>query len=173
MIALAHQRVLISGGSRGIGRATALLFARAGADVGITFHTRQADADAVARDIRGLGRKAFVAGGDLSDPAVVQRTFREFKAAFGGLDCFVANAGIWPVDEVPLQQLPVRAGLHGLREDVRVQQVAHGQTRTRRPGERSRTSRYAWSRWRVSRSVDSRKARMASHRSPVPRVRPT
>lgn len=106
MIALANQRVLITGGSRGIGRAAALLFARAGADVGITFHSRQADADAVARDIRGLGRKAFVAGGDLSDPAVVQRAFRECKAAFGGLDCFVANAGIWPVEEIALQKLP-------------------------------------------------------------------
>lgn len=106
MIALANQRVLITGGSRGIGRAAALLFARAGADVGITFHTRQADADRVAREIRGLGRKAFVGGGDLSDPAVVQRTFREYQAAFGGLDCFVANAGIWPVEEVPLRKLP-------------------------------------------------------------------
>ena len=106
MIALPNQRVLITGGSRGIGRATAMLFARAGADVGITFHSRQADADLVAREIRGLGRKAFVSGGDLSDPSVVQRTFREYKAAFGGLDCFVANAGIWPVEEVPLQKLP-------------------------------------------------------------------
>jgi 3-oxoacyl-[acyl-carrier protein] reductase len=105
MIALANQRVLITGGSRGIGRATALLFARAGADVGITFHSRQADAEAVAREIRALGRKAFVAGGDLADPVVVQRAFRECKAAFGGLDCFVANAGIWPVEEVALQKL--------------------------------------------------------------------
>jgi 3-oxoacyl-[acyl-carrier protein] reductase len=108
MISLAGQRVLITGGSRGIGRAAALLFARAGADVGITYHARQADAEAVARDIRGLGRRAFVDGGDLGDPAVVERTFRECKAAFGGLDCFVANAGIWPVEAVPLRDLPER-----------------------------------------------------------------
>jgi 3-oxoacyl-[acyl-carrier protein] reductase len=105
MIALSGQRVLITGGSRGIGRAAALLFARAGADVGITYHTRQAEAEGVAREVRGLGRKAFVAGGDLADPAVVERAFRECRAAFGGLDAFVANAGIWPVEEVPLSRM--------------------------------------------------------------------
>ena len=105
MISLTGQRVLITGGSRGIGRATALLFAKAGADVGITYHTRLGEAEAVAREIRGLGRRAFVAGGDLGDPAVVTQVFRECKTAFGGLDCFVANAGIWPVEEVSLGKL--------------------------------------------------------------------
>ena len=105
MIDLSGQRVLVTGGSRGIGRATALLFARAGANVGITYHTRQADAEAAAREIRAMGRRAFCAGGDLADPAVVSQVFRECKAAFGGLDCFVANAGIWPSDEIPLGKL--------------------------------------------------------------------
>lgn len=105
MISLSGQRVLITGGSRGIGRAAAQLFARAGADVGITYHTRTAEAEAVSRDIRAMGRKAFHSGGDHADPAVVARVFRECKAAFGGLDCFVANAGIWPVDDIPLGRL--------------------------------------------------------------------
>jgi len=105
MISLAGERVLITGGSRGIGRAAALLFARAGADVGLTYHTRRAEAESVAREIRALGRRAFTAGGDLADPAVVTRVFRECKAAFGGLDSFVANAGIWPPEEVPLARL--------------------------------------------------------------------
>jgi len=105
MISLTGQRVLITGGSRGIGRAAALLFAQAGADVGITYHTRLGEAESVAREIRGLGRRAFVAGGDLGDPAVVTQVFRECKTAFGGLDCFVANAGIWPVDEVSFGKL--------------------------------------------------------------------
>ncbi len=106
MISLAGRKALITGGSRGIGRAAALLFARAGADVGVTYHTRQAEAEQVIREIRAAGRKAFMAGGDLADPAVVERIFRECRAAFGKLDCFVANAGIWPSDEVPLRDLP-------------------------------------------------------------------
>ena len=105
MISLSGQRALITGGSRGIGRAAALLFARAGADVGITYHTRIADAEAVAKAIRGLGRKAFFSGGDLADPRVVEKVFRECNAALGGLDCFVANAGIWPAEETPLGKL--------------------------------------------------------------------
>ena len=106
MIGFAGQRVLVTGGSRGIGRATALLFARGGADVGVTFHTRTADAEAVSREIRAMGRRAFHAGGDLADPTVVERVFRECRAAFGGLDCFVANAGVWPTEALPLGRLP-------------------------------------------------------------------
>ena len=106
MIGFAGQRVLVTGGSRGIGRATALMFAQAGADVGVTFHTRTADAEAVSREIRAMGRRAFHSGGDLADPKVVERVFRECRAAFGGLDCFVANAGVWPTEALPLGQLP-------------------------------------------------------------------
>lgn len=102
MISLAGKSVLITGGSRGIGRATALLAARAGANVGVTYHTRAAEADQLAKEIRQLGRRAFAAGGDLSDPAVVDQVFRELKAAFGGIDGFVANAGVWPAEDTPL-----------------------------------------------------------------------
>lgn len=105
MINLQGKTALITGGSRGIGRAAALLFARAGADVGITFHSRAADAEVVVKEIRGMGRRAFMAGGDHGDPAVVDRIFRECRAAFGRLDCFVANHGIWPVEDVPLSRM--------------------------------------------------------------------
>jgi len=98
---------LVTGGSRGIGRATALLLARHGVDVGITFHTRKPDAEDVTRDIRALGRKAFAAGGDLSDPDVVERIFREFRTCFGRLDYFVANAGVWPAADVALRDMDV------------------------------------------------------------------
>jgi 3-oxoacyl-[acyl-carrier protein] reductase len=105
MISLAGKAILVTGGSRGIGRAAALMAAKAGADVGITYHTRAAEADEVAKEVRSLGRRAFVGGGDLGDPAVVERVFRECKAAFGGLDGFVANAGIWPSEDVPLGKM--------------------------------------------------------------------
>lgn len=102
MISLAGKRILVTGGSRGIGRATALLCAKAGADVGITYHTRRADADAVARAIRALGRRAYLGGGDHGDPNRVSQVFAELKAAFGGLDGFVANHGVWPSADTPL-----------------------------------------------------------------------
>lgn len=104
-LSLQDRVALVTGGSRGIGRATALLLARLGADVGITYHTRKHEAEAVTRDIRTLGRKALASGGDLSDPSVVDRMFREFRACFGRLDFFVANAGIWPAAESPLREL--------------------------------------------------------------------
>ncbi|HEX6615777.1 MAG TPA: SDR family NAD(P)-dependent oxidoreductase [Gemmatimonadales bacterium] len=105
MIDLAGRTALVTGGSRGIGRATALLLARAGADVALTYRSRAADADAVAAEIRSLGRRAHIAGGDLADPAVVEGMADGVRRAFGRLDCFVANAGIWPPDDVPLGRL--------------------------------------------------------------------
>ncbi len=79
--------------------------ARAGADVGVTYQTRRADAEEVARDIRRLGRRAYVGGGDLSEPNRVHQVFAEVKAAFGGLDGFVANHGVWPSVATPLQSM--------------------------------------------------------------------
>ena len=105
MISLAGQTALVTGGSRGIGRATALLRAHAGADVALTFHSRAAEAEAVAGEIRGLGRRAVTIRGDLADAAVVARMSEAVRREFGRLDCFVANAGIWPPDEVPLGEL--------------------------------------------------------------------
>ncbi|HYF39331.1 MAG TPA: SDR family NAD(P)-dependent oxidoreductase [Gemmatimonadales bacterium] len=107
MIDLAGQVALVTGGSRGIGRATALLLARAGADVALTFHTRGDEAEAAAREIRSMGRRAYVGGGDLADPEVVDRLLTGVRREFGGLDIFVANAGTWPSEEVVLADLPV------------------------------------------------------------------
>ncbi|MFN8647200.1 MAG: SDR family oxidoreductase [Gemmatimonadales bacterium] len=106
MISLAGKAALVTGGSRGIGRAVALLLARAGADVGITCLSRRADADAVAAEIRTLGRQAWVGLGDLGDPAVADRLVGEAASALGGLDCFVGNAGIWPAEDLPLAEMP-------------------------------------------------------------------
>jgi 3-oxoacyl-[acyl-carrier protein] reductase len=105
MIALTGKAALITGGSRGIGRATALLFASAGADVGITYHVRRAEAESVTKSIRSLGRKAYAGGGDQADPGVVAGIIREFLACFGRLDYVVANAGVWPAAAVPLGEL--------------------------------------------------------------------
>ncbi len=102
MIVLPGKTAVVTGGSRGIGRATALLLAEVGADVAITYHTRAGEAEAVVRQIEGRGRRGMSAGGDHADPAVVERIFAEVDRRFGRLDLFVANAGVWPVEEVPL-----------------------------------------------------------------------
>jgi 3-oxoacyl-[acyl-carrier protein] reductase len=107
MIDLQGHFALVTGGSRGIGRAAALLLARAGADVALTFHTRADEAESAAREIRGLGRRAYVGGGDLADPEVVERLFAGIRREFGALDIFVANAGVWPPEEVVLADLAV------------------------------------------------------------------
>jgi 3-oxoacyl-[acyl-carrier protein] reductase len=105
MIALDGRTALVTGGSRGIGRAVVLLLARAGADVAIGYRARAAEAEAVASEVRTLGRQAVAVGGDLSDAAAVDRMVARVAEVFGGLDIFVANAGIWPPADVPLERL--------------------------------------------------------------------
>ena len=105
MIDLAGKRALVTGGSRGIGAATARLLASAGADVALTYHSRADAANAVLGEVRGLGRRALIHGGDLADPAVVDDLTGLLRREFGGLDIFVANAGVWPPDDVPLARM--------------------------------------------------------------------
>jgi 3-oxoacyl-[acyl-carrier protein] reductase len=107
MIDLAGQVALVTGGSRGIGRAAALLLARAGADVALTFHTRADQAESVAREVQAVGRRTFVGGGDLGDPEVVDRLVAGIRREFGRLDMLVANAGIWPAEERRLPDISV------------------------------------------------------------------
>jgi 3-oxoacyl-[acyl-carrier protein] reductase len=107
MIDLAGQVALVTGGSRGIGRAAALLLARAGADVALTFHTRADQAESVAREVQAVGRRTYVGGGDLGDPEVVDRLLAGIRREFGRLDMLVANAGIWPAEERRLPDISV------------------------------------------------------------------
>lgn len=105
MISLAGKRILVTGGSRGIGRATALMAARAGADVGVLYHVRRTEAEQVARAVRGLGRRAYVGGGDLADADRVAQLMSEVKAAFGAVDGIVINHGVWPPVDTPLVRM--------------------------------------------------------------------
>jgi 3-oxoacyl-[acyl-carrier protein] reductase len=105
MIDLRGKNALVTGASRGIGRAAALLLARAGADVAVTCHSRLTEADAVADEIRALGRRAWTAAGDLGDAATVERVFDGAVGALGPLDLFVGNAGIWPPDDTPIRDM--------------------------------------------------------------------
>ena len=118
MISLAGKTALVTGGNRGIGRAVALMLARAGADVGLTYRTRQGEADVVADEIRSLGRRAFIGGGDLADEAVADRIIDSCHAAMGRLDFFVGNHGVWPAEEVSLRDMKLERWQRTMAADL-------------------------------------------------------
>ena len=86
---------LVTGGSRGIGRATCELLARAGARVVVNFHARETAAARVVRAIGKAGGEATAVGADVSDPIQAQALVEEAVALYGRLDILVNNAGIW------------------------------------------------------------------------------
>lgn len=102
---LTGKRALVTGGSRGVGRATAKLLARAGADVAISYHRRADQARRVVDDARAQGVRSWAEGGNLADRVAVDRLFERVDSEFGGLDVFVGNAGIWPVADIPVSEM--------------------------------------------------------------------
>ncbi|MEJ2216423.1 MAG: SDR family NAD(P)-dependent oxidoreductase [Gemmatimonadota bacterium] len=107
-IDLSGRRALVTGGSRGVGRAVALMMARAGADVGISYRSRTQEAEDVLQQLQAAGVKAFAEAGDLAEPGDVDRLFRRVEHEFGGLDLFVGNAGIWPPEAVAVADMEDR-----------------------------------------------------------------
>lgn len=85
---------VVTGSSRGIGRAIALRFAGDGYDVAVNYHTSEDAAESVAAEVRDLGRDAVVVGADVSDPEDATRLVETAADAFGGVDHVVNNAGI-------------------------------------------------------------------------------
>jgi len=92
-LSLAGMRVFVTGGSSGIGRAIALASARAGADVAITYRLNERGARDVAREVEVLGRRARTLRLDLADIASVNALAGGVRAALGGADVWVNNAG--------------------------------------------------------------------------------
>src|SRR2546423_7133026 len=90
---LQGKRALITGAARGIGKAIAEALSAAGADVCIHFNKSEAAAKELVSQIEQSGRRAFWAGGDLTDPAQVKGLFEKVQARWDGLDILVNNAG--------------------------------------------------------------------------------
>lgn len=103
------KSVLISGGSRGIGRATALRLARLEWDVAFTFLSDHGAADHTAQEISRNGGKAVAIKGDTAREADVLYAFDQSIEALGGLDAVVVNAGIvapsLPLADMSLERL--------------------------------------------------------------------
>lgn len=91
---LQGKTALVTGASRGIGRAIALSLAEAGADVLINYAGSKAAAEQVAEEIRKLGRKAETFQANVADPAQAEAMIKQAFDTFGKLDILVNNAGI-------------------------------------------------------------------------------
>jgi 3-oxoacyl-[acyl-carrier protein] reductase len=102
MIDLRGRRVVVTGGGRGIGAATAVHFARAGADVVIGYRSRRADADAVALECVSYGVRAAAIAADLSQRGGADALCIGATATLGMIDVVVVNAGVWPTTPEPI-----------------------------------------------------------------------
>ena len=103
-LSLSDRTALVTGGSRGIGAAIVRMFVRAGAHVVFNYQQAQAEAAAVVRECgedRCLAVRADLASSQ-SAGALVERAV----ARLGRLDILVANHGIWPPEDVPVDQMP-------------------------------------------------------------------
>jgi glucose 1-dehydrogenase len=89
---LRGQAALVTGAGRGIGRATAIALAQAGADVAVNYLDNRAEAEEVAAEVRRTGTRALVVQGDVSDRPTVDGLVAAAVREFGRLDIAVANA---------------------------------------------------------------------------------
>ena len=91
---LQGKRAVVTGGSRGIGAAIALVLAERGADVAFTYQSAAAKADAVTNSIEGAGRRALAIQADSADPEAIVRSVDKAASYLGGIDILVNSAAI-------------------------------------------------------------------------------
>jgi NAD(P)-dependent dehydrogenase (short-subunit alcohol dehydrogenase family) len=131
-----NKTLLVTGGSRGIGAATALLAARSGWAVAVNYATNSLAADEVVRAIRAAGGQAMAVQADVSDEAQVLAMFRRIDAKLGPLGGLVNNAGVVDVsariDEMDMARwrrmfdINVLGAMLCTREAVRRMSSRHG-----------------------------------------------
>lgn len=100
---MSEKVALVTGASRGIGKACALALAERGYDIAVNYNSNDAAAKETVELIEKLGRKAVAIKADTADLAAVKTMFRQVQTEFGGLDVLVNNAGI--VDDAFLLML--------------------------------------------------------------------
>jgi 3-oxoacyl-[acyl-carrier protein] reductase len=100
---LTGKAALVAGGSRGVGRAMALEFARCGAEVAVLYRSSRDLADAVVREIESMGRRAIGIQADLNDAAAAAAAVATTVDGLGGLDILAVSAGA-DVDWKPVRE---------------------------------------------------------------------
>ncbi len=105
LIDLSGRVAVVTGGSRGVGRATAQLLARAGAASVIAYRSRDDEAADTVRAIEAAGGSSWARKGDLTDAAEVAALFDEVEARHGAIDIVVVNHGVWPPEGVALADM--------------------------------------------------------------------
>jgi 3-oxoacyl-[acyl-carrier protein] reductase len=97
------KTAIVTGSSRGVGRATALRLAEAGANVVVNYLSRHAEADEVVNECKAKGVDAMAVQADTSEYLQTQELAKAAVVKFGGIDLLVCNAGVWegaPIDEM-------------------------------------------------------------------------
>ncbi len=129
------KTIFITGGSRGIGAATARMAAMAGYDVAITYASNREAAQGVVRDIEVAGRRGVAIACDTVDADGIKRAFRDFDAAFPRLDAFFNNAGIMgkagPFIDIATDQLLTVMAINTTGAFVAAQEAARRMAKSR------------------------------------------
>lgn len=113
MIALdfTGKNVLVTGGSRGIGRATALAFAECGANVAITYSTNTEAAEKTRVEIQAFGVHSMAFVCDSGDERAIELAIEKIQSEWGSLDVLVCNAGIWNEGKITTLELSEFEGM--------------------------------------------------------------
>jgi len=104
LLSLSGKVALISGGSRGIGAATVRMFAAAGAKVAFSYRSASDQAEALAKECGT--ETCYPIASNLNNPESARALVAETVKHFGRIDILVANHGVWPVADVPIERMP-------------------------------------------------------------------
>lgn len=122
LFSLKGKRAVVTGGTRGIGAAAAELLVDCGASVCVGYRSRRADADALVARLGPLaargGAKVIAHAADLGDAAGADSLVAAAVQGLGGLDLVIHSAGIWPPEEVPVQEMTDARWHKTMRENV-------------------------------------------------------
>jgi 3-oxoacyl-[acyl-carrier protein] reductase len=115
---LQGKKALVTGGTRGIGAACAVLLARAGADVCVGYRNRHEDAAKMREQLTALGVKGASLSADLGTAAGASALVDHTVKELGGIDIMIHSAGIWPVEEAAVSEMSDERWARTMRENV-------------------------------------------------------